>query len=66
MMVMVDNLSGDVREGLSFALSEDWRGASVARLGADGREESGEAVGARWTPKCVFGQMKPEFFLFTK
>ena len=24
------------------------------------------AVAAVWTPKCVFGQMQPEFFVFTK
>ena len=66
MMVMADNLSGDVREGLSFALSDDWTGAAVARLGADGREEEPETVSARWTPKCVFGQMQPEFFRFRR
>ena len=66
MMVMVNNLSGDVRENLSFALADDWVGATVSRLGADGRKEAAEAVSARWTPKCVFGQMQPEFFVFGK
>ena len=64
MMVMVDNLSGDVREDLSFALSDSWAGATVARLGADGHSDNGEKVSSRWTPKCVFGQMRPEFFIF--
>ena len=66
MMVMVDNLSGDVRECLSFSLSDEWAGAAVSRLGADGRVEKGEKVSALWTPKCVFAQMQPEFFVFTK
>lgn len=66
MMVMVDNLSGDVREGLAFAVAEEWRGAAVLRLGPDGREESPETVSARWTPKCAFAQMQPEFFVFAK
>ena len=64
MMVMVDNLSGDVREDLSFALSDSLAGATVARLGADGHSDNGEKVSSRWTPKCVFGQMRPEFFIF--
>ena len=25
-----------------------------------------DPVVPRWTPKCVFGQMQPEFFVFTK
>lgn len=66
MMVMVDNLSGDVREGLAFAVAAEWRGAAVSRLGPDGREEAPETVSARWTPKCAFAQMQPEFFVFAK
>ena len=66
MMVMVNNLSGDVRENLSFSLANEWAGATVCRLGFDGRGEKGEKVAALWTPKCVFGQMQPEFFVFTK
>jgi hypothetical protein len=66
MMVMVNNLSGDVRENLSFSLADEWAGATVCRLGIDGRGEKGEKVAAVWTPKCVFGQMQPEFFVFTK
>ena len=66
MMVMVNNLSGDVRENLSFSLADEWAGATVCRLGFDGRGEKGEKVAAVWTPKCVFGQMQPEFFVFTK
>ena len=66
MMVMVDNLSGDVREGLAFAVAAEWRGAAVSRLGPDGREEAPETVSGRWTPKCAFAQMQPEFFVFAK
>ena len=66
MMVMVNNLSGDVREDISFSLADDWVGATVSRLGADGRGERQESVSARWTPRCVFGQMQPEFFIFGK
>ena len=66
MMVMVDNLSGDVREGLAFAVAAEWRGAAVSRLGPDGREEFPETVSARWTPKCAFAQMQAEFFHFRR
>lgn len=66
MMVMVDNLSGDVRDSLSFAIADDWVGADVARIGEDGREEASEVVSARWTPKCAFDQMRPEFFAFRR
>ena len=66
MMVMVNNLSGDVRENLSFSIADEWIGSNVSRLGDDGRKEKGEAVPAIWTPKCVFGQMQPEFFVFMK
>ncbi len=44
----------------------EWRGAAVSRLGPDGREEAPETVSARWTPKCAFAQMQPEFFVFAK
>ena len=64
MMVMVDNLSGDVRDDLEFELAAEWDGSSVAHLGADGRDERPEIVSARWKPKCDFGQMRPEFFIF--
>ena len=66
MMVMVDNLSGDVRENLSFSIADEWIVSNVSRLGDDGRKEKGEKVAAVWTPKCVFGQMQPEFFVFIK
>lgn len=66
MMVMVNNLSGDMRENLSFSLADEWVGATVSRLCVDGRGEKGGKVAALWSPKCVFGQMLPEFFVFTK
>lgn len=66
MMVMVNNLSGDMRENLSFSLADEWVGATVSRLCVDGRGEKGGKVAAIWSPKCVFGQMLPEFFVFTK
>jgi len=66
MMVMVNNLSGDMRENLSFSLADEWVGATVSRLCVDGRGEKGGKVAALWSPKCVFGQMQPEFFVFTK
>ena len=66
MMVMINNLSGDVRKNISFSISDEWVGARVSRLGDDGRTEKGEEVSALWTPKHIFGQMQPEFYLFTK
>ena len=66
MMLMVNNLSGDVRSNLSFAFSDDWVGARVSRLGADGHEESPERVASFWLPKCTFGQMQPEFFVLRR
>ncbi len=62
----VEETARDLRDGLAFAVAEEWRGAAVSRLGPDGREESPETVSARWTPKCAFAQMQPEFFVFAK
>jgi hypothetical protein len=66
MMVMVNNLSGDVRDNVSFALSKQWAGATVSRIGADGCKEKGERVSSRWTPNTIFSQMRPEFYLFSR
>jgi hypothetical protein len=66
MMVMVNNLSGDVRDNVSFALSKEWAGATVSRIGADGCKEKGERVSSRWTPNTIFSQMRPEFYLFSR
>ena len=64
MMVMVNNLSGDDREGLRFSVGRAWRGALVHRIGIDGSEESPVMIKDEWNPTIPFKQMEPEFFLF--
>jgi len=66
MLVMVNNLSGDVRDDLAFAVDGAWRSARISRLAEDGRYVGCGTAGARWTPHWTFGQMQPEWFLFSK
>ena len=64
MLVMVNNLSGDERASLEFAVAPAWVGASVSRLNAQGVEEPLGVASARLTAAVPFGQMQPEFFFF--
>ena len=63
MLVAVNNLSGDVREGVAFAFSGEWVGASVGRVAADGSLAPLGPASAVWKAPVVFGQMAPEFFV---
>ena len=63
MLVAVNNLSGDVREGVAFAFSGEWVGASVGRVAADGSLSPLGRASAVWKAPVVFGQMAPEFFV---
>ena len=66
MLVMVNNLSGDVRDDVRLAFSGAWRGASVARLGADGSPVPCGQASAEWKVPFVLGQMQPEFLLLKR
>jgi len=66
MVVMANNLSGDVRDNLSFAVATPWIGATVSRLGEDGREQPLGTLPAIWRPSMTFDQMTPEFFVMRK
>lgn len=66
MLVMADNLSGDVREGVRLGFSGAWRDAEVARLGADGKPVPLGRTAAEWTVPFALGQMEPEFLLLRR
>lgn len=66
MMVMVNNLSGDVRRDLPFAFTKEWQGAAVSVLAPDGFRRSLGTVTPTWTAPLTFGQMEPEFLFITK
>ncbi len=62
MLLMANNLSGDVRTSVPFAFSPQWTGAEIARLAEDGTETPLGTTTSRWIPSVRFGQMEPEFF----
>ncbi len=66
MLVSVNNLSGDVRSGVAFAFSDEWRGAGVSRIAEDGSRVAIGRTSARWEAPVKFAQMAPEFFLVEK
>lgn len=66
MLVMVNNLSGDVRSSLAFAFSREWTGAAIARLDENGEPRPLGVVTSRWSPRLAFAQMQPEFFVVDK
>jgi hypothetical protein len=66
MLLMVDNLSGDVREGVRVAFAEAWRGAEISRLDADGQPTPLGRAEAEWTIPFVLGQMIPEFLILKR
>ena len=66
MLLMVNNLSGDEREGVRLAFSDAWRGAEVMRLGATGGAFPCGRADAVWTVPFALGQMKPEFFILKR
>ena len=66
MLVMVNNLSGDDRDALDFAVAPAWTGAAVSRLNGRGGEEPVGKASAPWRAQGPFAQMGPEFFVFRK
>ena len=66
MLLMVDNLSGDEREGVRLAFSGEWRGAVAARLGEDSMPAPCGRVEAVWTVPFALGQMQPEFLVLKR
>lgn len=63
MLVMVNNLSGDVRDDATLSFGEGWRGATVSRLGADGAPVPLAPASPRWRIPFALAQMEPEFLL---
>lgn len=63
MLVMVNNLSGDVRDRQTLAFEGRWAKATVARLGDDGRPVPLGRTDARWRVPFALGQMMPEYLL---
>jgi hypothetical protein len=66
MLLMVNNLSGDEREGVRLAFSGAWQGADVMRLDATGSAFPCGRADAVWTVPFVLGQMKPEFLVLKR
>jgi len=66
MLVMVNNLSGDVRDRQALAFEGAWAGAEVSRLGEDGRAVPLGRTSARWIIPFALGQMVPEYLLVTQ
>ena len=66
MMIMLDNLSGDERDGVRLAFSADWRDAEVSRLDESGRPVSCGRAAAAWTVPFALGQMRPEFLVLRR
>ena len=66
MLVMANNLAGEVRDDIVLRLSEKWRGAAVARLEMDGRwQPCGKVENSIWRFNAPIQFMTPEFLRFT-
>jgi len=63
MLVMVNNLSGDVRDRQVLAFEGPWANATVSRLDEDGKPVPHGETSARWTVPFSLGQMMPEYLL---
>ena len=66
MLLMVNNLSGDEREGVRLAFSGAWQGAEIARLGDNGAPVPCGRADAVWTVPFALAQMKPEFIILKR
>ena len=66
MLVMVNNLSGDVRDDVTLAFGEGWSGAQVSRLGGDGSQIVLGRTSPRWKIPFEMGQMMPEFLILKR
>ena len=63
MLVALNNLSGDVRDGVTFAFSGEWCGADAFRIAKDGTRSAIGRTSAIWRAPFTFGQMTPEFLV---
>lgn len=66
MLLMVNNLSGDDREGVTLSFSDLWRGAEIKRVGTSGSASPCGRADAVWTVPFALGQMKPEFLILKR
>ena len=66
MMVMVNNLAGEMRDDVVLRLAEKWSGAAVCQLDQEGKWQlRGTVDGLQWRPGMPFQFMCPEFFRFS-
>jgi hypothetical protein len=63
MLVMINNLSGDVRDEVTLAFQGKWQNAKISRVMADGTLSSLGLSSKEWKTPFVLGQMEPEFIL---
>lgn len=63
MLVMINNLSGDVRDEVTLAFQGKWQNAKISRVMADGTLSSLGLSAKEWKTPFVLGQMEPEFIL---
>ena len=66
MLVSVNNLSGDVRDDVVLALSQEWAGADAFRLSEEGSCKAVGRAAAKWRVPVALAQMSPEFFVLKK
>ena len=66
MLVMLDNLSGDMRTNQPLAFTGKWATAEVSRLGLDGRPQPLGRVSPRWELPFALEQMLPEYLLLRR
>lgn len=66
MLLMVNNLSGDDREGVRLSFADLWKGAEIMRIGKTGSAFPCGRTDAVWTVPFALGQMKPEFLILKR
>ncbi|MBO7721707.1 MAG: hypothetical protein J6T01_04785 [Kiritimatiellae bacterium] len=66
MMLMVNNLSGDVCDAVPLAFSPRWTGAEVYRVAENGSEIPLGRTTEVWNTPMELGQMTPEFLHIVK
>ena len=66
MMVMVNNLSGDVRDDQQMLIDKSWQAHEVFRIDSNGRLENLGRANEIWRVPVELKQMTPEFFIFRR
>lgn len=63
LLIMLDNLSGDTREGIELEIGRNWSSAKAYRIGEDGTEVPLSIVDGILTVDKPLEVMVPEFIL---